>query len=97
MATPLLVGIFAVGLAAAGLSAIAVHLQHGYYRTTRDRMLALATKLEVDAWGVASTRGARGERDTFIARVGKVQNILHLLLLVAAAADVDGMIYVLTK
>lgn len=97
VATPLLVGIFAVGLAAAALSAIAVSLQHGYYRSTRDRMLAVAAKLEVESWGVASTPGARGERNTFLARVGKVQNILHLLLLTAAVVDVIGMIYVLIR
>lgn len=95
VATPLLVGIFAVGLVAAGLSAIAVNLQHGYYRSTRDRMLALAAELELDTRGVASTPGAREERDNFIARIGKVQNILHMLLLIAAAVDVIGMIYVL--
>jgi hypothetical protein len=97
VATPLLVGIFAVGLVAAGLSSIAVSLQHGYYHSTRDRMLALAAELEIDTRGVASTPGARGERDTFIARLGKVQNILYLLLLIAAALDVIGMIYVLTR
>ena len=83
LATPLLVGIFAVGLAAAALSAIAVTLQHDYYRSTRDRMLAIAAELGIDAWGVASTPGARDERTTFIARIGKVQNILYTLLLVA--------------
>jgi hypothetical protein len=97
VATPLLVGIFAVGLVASGLSSIAVNLQHGYYRSTRDRVLALAAELGIDTRGVASTPGARGERDTFIARIGKVQNILHLLLLIAAAVDVIGMIYVLTR
>jgi hypothetical protein len=97
VATPLLVGIFGVGLVAAGLSAIAVRLQHGYYRSARDRMLALAGNLELETWGVASTPGARGERDTLVARMGKVQNILYLLLLVAAAVDVIGMIYVLTR
>jgi len=97
LATPLLVGIFAVGLAASALSAIAVSLQHGYYGSTRDRMLALAAMLEIGTWGVASTPGARGERDSFVARVGKVQNILHMLLLVTAAVDVIGMIYVLAR
>ena len=70
LATPLLIGIFAVGLAASALSAIAVNLQHGYYRMTRDRMLALAKELEIDTRGVASTPGARGERNTFLARIG---------------------------
>lgn len=96
LATPLLVGIFAVGLAAAALSAIAVNLQHGYYRSTRDQMLALAAKLDIEAWGVASTPGIRKERDTLLSRIGKVQNILYTLLLVAAVVDLLGMIYVLT-
>lgn len=97
LATPLLVGIFAVGLAAAALSAIAVTLQHNYYRSTRNRMLAIAAELEVEAWGVASTPGARDERTTFIARIGKVQNILYTLLFVVAVVDLLGMIYVLTQ
>lgn len=96
LARPLLVGIFALGLAAAALSAIAVALQHDYYRTTRDRLLALAKELELDNRGVASTPGARGERNTLVARIGKVQNILHLLLFIAGAVDVIGMVYVLT-
>jgi len=97
VATPLLVGIFAVGLAAAALSAFAISLQHGYYRSTRDRMLAVAATLEIEDWGVASTPGARGERNSFLARIGKVQNILHMLLFVAGVVDVIGMIYVLTR
>jgi hypothetical protein len=97
LATPLLVGIFAVGLAAAALSAIAVNLQHGYYRSTRDRMLAIAARLDIETLGVASTPGARNERDTLFARIGKVQNILYTLLLVAAVVDLLGMIYVLTR
>ena len=60
-------------------------------------MLAIAAALEVEAGGVASTPGARDARTTFIARIGKVQNILYTLLLVAAVVDVLGMIYVLTR
>lgn len=97
LATPLLVGIFAVGLAAAALSAIAVELQHEYYRTTRDRMLALAVELEIGTRGVAATPGARRERNTFVVRMGKVQNILHMLLVIAATVDVTAVVYVLTR
>jgi hypothetical protein len=95
LATPLLVGVFAVGLVAAALSALAVNLQHAYYRTTRDRMLALANQLDIQAWGVASTPGARRERATVAGRLGKVQNILYTLLVIAAVVDVLGMAYVL--
>jgi hypothetical protein len=97
LATPLLVGIFAVGLASAALSAVAVRLQHGYYHSTRDRMLSLATQLGIEGLGVATTPGARGERNTFVTRAGKVQNILYTLLFVAAVVDLLGMIYVLTR
>jgi len=72
-ATPLLIGIFVVGLVAATLSIFAVYLQHTYYRSTRDRMVALASQLNsktpasqqplVSATNVlTSCRGSAGSR-----------------------------------
>jgi hypothetical protein len=42
-------------------------------------------------------RLSHGTDSSLTARIGKVQNILHLLLFVAAVVDVIGMIYVVTR
>jgi hypothetical protein len=95
-ATPLLIGIFVVGLVAATLSIFAVYLQHAYYRSTRDRMVALASQLNLQDTGVATTPGIRNERIDFVSRLGRVQNILYSLLLIIAFIDILGIVYVST-
>ena len=93
----LLVGLFAVGLAAAVLSMAAVYLQHGYYRSTRDRMLEIGKLLNIQSLAIATTPGARGERTTRILKVGRVQNILYILLALIAIVDLAGIIYTATR
>ena len=93
-ATPLLIGIFVVGLVAATLSIFAVYLQHTYYRSTRDRMAALASQLNLQDTGVATTPGIRNERVDFVSRLGRVQNILYSLLFIIAFIDILGIVYV---
>jgi hypothetical protein len=95
-ATPLLIGIFVVGLVAATLSIFAVYLQHSYYRSTRDRMVALDRELSLQGRGIATTPGIRSERIDFVSRLGRVQNILYSLLLIIALIDVLGIVYVST-
>jgi hypothetical protein len=93
----LLVGLFAVGLAAAVLSAAAVYLQHGYYRSTRNRMLEIGERLNIQTIAIATTPGARGERTTRILKLGRVQNILYILLALIVIVDLAGIIYTATR
>jgi hypothetical protein len=97
VASPLLVGIFVVGLVATILSACAVYLQHNYYRSTRDRMVALDERLELKDTGVATTPGIRSERISLVSRLGRVQNILYTLLVIIALVDILGIVYVSTQ
>jgi hypothetical protein len=96
-ADELLVGLFAVGLAAAALSTGAVYLQHIYYRSTRDRMLEIGQQLNIQHIAIATTPGARGERTTRILKLGRVQNILYILLALIAIVDLIGIIYTATR
>jgi hypothetical protein len=93
-AVPLLIGIFVVGLFAAMISMSAVHLQHNYYRSTRDRMVALARRLNLQDSGIATTPGMRSERTSLILRLSRVQNILYSLLVIIAFVDILGIVYV---
>lgn len=95
-ASALLIGIFVVGLVAAVLSTCAVYLQHNYYRTTRDRMVALDRLLSLQSGAVATTPGTRGERISRLSRLGRVQNILYTLLAIIALVDILGIVYVPT-
>lgn len=96
-ADALLVGLFSVGLVAATLSAGAVYLQHGYYRSTRDRMLEIGRQLNIERFAVATTPGARGERTTRILKLTRVQNILYILLGLIAIVNLIGIIYTATR
>jgi hypothetical protein len=91
----LLATVFVVGFTASVLSVVAVHLQHGYYRRTRDVMVAQAAALGLAERSVATTPGARGARTTWWLQVGKVQNVLYVLLVVCAVIDVYGVLYLL--
>ena len=93
-ATPLLIGIFVVGLVAAALSTCAVYLQHTYYRSTRDRMATLDRQLNLQGTGIATTPGMRSERIELVSRLGRVQNILYSLLLIIALVDILGIVYI---
>ena len=93
----LLVGLFAVGLAAALLSIVAVYLQHAYYRSTRDRMLRIGEQLKIRNLGIATTPGARRERTTRLLKLGRVQNILYVLLGLISLVDLAGIIYTATR
>lgn len=93
-ASPLLIGIFVVGLVAAALSGCAVYLQHNYYRSTRDQMISLGRQLNLRTSAVATTPGIRGERISRLSRLGRVQNILYTLLSIIALVDILGIIYV---
>jgi hypothetical protein len=95
-ASPLVIGIFVVGLVAATLSGCAVHLQHNYYRSTRDRMVSLDHQLGLQSGAVATTPGIRGERVDRLSRLGRVQNILYTLLAIIALIDILGIVYVST-
>jgi hypothetical protein len=95
-ASPLLIGIFTVGLVASLLSGCAVYLQHNYYRTSRDQMVSLSRRLGLEGGAVATTPGIRGERIDLVSRLGRVQNILYTLLAITASVDILGIIYVST-
>jgi hypothetical protein len=91
-ADPLIAGIFVVGLVAAVMSMSATYMQHGYYRSARDRMQALGERLALGEASVTTTPGMRGALPR---RLGKVQTILYTLFAVAAAINVIGIFFVL--
>jgi hypothetical protein len=93
-ASPLLIGIFIVGLVASVLSLSAVGLQHNYYRSTRERMVSIEGRLGIHDSAVATTPGIRGERISRLSRLGRVQNILYTLLVIIAVIDIFGIAYV---
>jgi hypothetical protein len=91
----LLATVFVVGFMASVLSMVAVRLQHGYYRRSRDVMVAQAAALGLAERSVSTTPGARGARTTWWLQVGKVQNVLYVLLVTCAVIDVYGVLYLL--
>jgi hypothetical protein len=93
----LVAGLFIVGLIAAAFSIFAIYLQHGYYRSARDTMTALARRIGLGDSAVATTPGARSMRTTAVSQIGKIQNILYSLLLVAASIDAYGVYYAFGK
>jgi len=93
----LLIGLFAIGFATSLLSLSAVYLQHNYYRSTRGRMVSIARQLNIEEFAVASTPGVRGERKTFILKLGRVQYILYVLLTLTALVNIYAIIYVATR
>lgn len=95
--TPLLAGVFLVGALAAILSVIAVALQHSYYQRIRDDMVAQGQALNLGTRAVATTPGAQGARRGLLARLGRVQSILYVLLTTSAAVDGLGIWYVLSR
>ena len=90
-------GIFIVGLIAAASSICAIYLQHRYYRNARNAMTALAHRIGLGDAAVATTPGARNMRATLISQIGKVQNILYVLLAVIAGIDAFGISYAFSK
>jgi len=90
-------GLFIVGLAAAAASVCAIYLQHRYYRAARNAMTALAGRMSLGESGVATTPGARGLRTTVVAQIGRVQNMLYVLLTVIAGIDSYGIYYAFSK
>lgn len=90
---PLTVAVFLVGLALALSSAFTVGKQHVYYRTARDRMLAIGKRLNLDEMAVATTPGAAGAS---ILRL-KVQTVSYAVLGILGGVDLFGAIYVLSR
>lgn len=90
---PLTVAVFLVGLILAVFSIFAVWKQHGYYQTTRDRMLQVGRCLDLGPLAVASTPGAMGASRWRL----KVQTVSYAVLAVLACIDLFGAIYVGTR
>lgn len=85
--------VFLLGIVAAGLSAGAVHTQHGYYRAARDRMQRVE-----DAYGVPEqerfdTTATLGRRR----RLASVNEVVYLLLAALAVADAVGVVLSLDR
>ena len=91
-ADPLIAGIFVVGLVTAIMSTSATYMQHGYYRSARDRMRALGERLVLGEAAVTTTPGMRGALPR---RLGKMQTILYTLFVVVAVVNVIGILFVL--
>ena len=60
-------------------------------------MTALAGRMSLGESGVATTPGARGLRTTVVAQIGRVQNMLYVLLTVIAGIDSYGIYYAFSK
>ena len=85
-------GVFFVGAVSAGLSIIVTYVQHGYYRSTRDRLrrfeelVNLPRDLRVDT---TPTMGSP------IKRIGRVTSMLYLVFWLILAADILGVVVAL--
>ena len=90
---PLTVAVFLVGLVLAVFSTFAVWKQHGYYRTTRNRMLHIGRLLDLGPLAVATTPGAMGASPRRL----KVQTVTCSVLVVLAGVDLFGAIYVASR
>jgi len=60
-------------------------------------MVSIARQLNIEEFAVASTPGVRGERKTFILKLGRVQYILYVLLTLTALVNIYAIIYVATR
>jgi hypothetical protein len=90
---PLTVAVFFVGFVLALSSMFAVWKQHAYYRTARNRMVAVGNLLGLGSLAVATTPGSAGAPPLRL----KVQSVSYAVFTILGGVDVFGAIYILSR
>jgi hypothetical protein len=85
--------IFALGAATATLSFSVIRTQHDYYRAARDRMRRVEISLRIPADQRTDSSATLGGRK----RRASVNQIVYLLLIALALADLVGAVLTLTR
>jgi hypothetical protein len=85
--------LYLVGFVCCILSFAAAHVQHGYYRRSRDHKDALETRLNLDDLAIKTTPGMGSK----IRRLGRVTTFNNVVLGILAIANVGGMIVAGTR
>jgi hypothetical protein len=80
-------GVFFVGVVSAILAAAVTKVQHGYYRTARDRMIRFESLLNLKAELQVDTTPTMGGR---IKRIGRITTMLYIVFALTAVLDVVG-------
>jgi hypothetical protein len=81
-------GVFAVGIVTAVLSIAVTAVQHGYYRTARDRMRRFEERLNIKRELRVDTTPAMRSR---VKRLGRITTMLYLIFAFTALLDFIGV------
>jgi len=85
--------LFFVGALLAGLSFLANDVQHGYYKSARNRKTDLEKRLELGDLALATTPGM----GSGLRRLGRVGTFLKIMLVAIALADLVGAGFAIDK
>jgi hypothetical protein len=84
--------VYGLGIVAAGVTWVVVRTQHDYYRAARDRMRRIEAELAVPDQARIDTTASLGGRK----RIASVNQLVSLLLVAVALADIIGIVLALT-
>jgi hypothetical protein len=81
-------GVFLVGVVSAALSTAVTKVQHGYYRTARDRMIRFEGLLNLKKELRVDTTPTMGGK---IKRIGRITTMLYIVFVFTAGLDLVGI------